>query len=116
MSSILIKGMDMPKSCADCFFRQAAPNSLDVYFCYADKNNRYAVHDKRPLFCPLVEVPTPHGDLIDKDLLLKVYEPDPEDDQKMKEESLKNYVLMTKIVDLVTESINKMPIVIKVEE
>ena len=69
MSSILIKGMDMPKSCADCFFRQAAPNSLDVYFCYADKNNRYAVHDKRPLFCPLVEVPTPHGDLIDKEQL-----------------------------------------------
>ncbi|MBQ3285416.1 MAG: hypothetical protein IJH40_07220 [Ruminococcus sp.] len=72
MSSILIKDMDMPKSCEDCVFCQVVPNSLDVYFCYADKNNRHVRrgYNEKPSFCPLAEISTPHGDLIDRDDLL----------------------------------------------
>ena len=49
--SILIKGMDVPHDCLDCYVAQ---------FCkeYQDEEN------KRPYGCPLVEIP-PHGRLID---------------------------------------------------
>lgn len=66
--SLIINGMDMPKSCEDCVFCQVVPNSLDVYFCYADKNNRHVRrgYNEKPSFCPLAEISTPHGDLIDR--------------------------------------------------
>ena len=49
--SILIKGMEMPKTCDDCF--------LPLRYCpYAMKPNGE---------CPLVPVPTPHGRLGDLD-------------------------------------------------
>ena len=67
--SLIINGMDMPKSCEDCVCCQVVPNSLDVYFCYADKNNRHVRrgYNEKPSFCPLAEISTPHGDLIDRD-------------------------------------------------
>ena len=55
--SVLIKGMEMPSKCGECFLR--------VGEC---KQRIYM--EKRPPHCPLVEVP-PHGDLIDRDALIK---------------------------------------------
>lgn len=65
--SILIKGMEMPPSCRYCDFRHmsltqnafctAAHETID----YMDERT------KRLDKCPLVEVPTPHGRLIDAD-------------------------------------------------
>ena len=56
--SVLIKGMEMPKSCAECRFYGE--------YCWAKGDeNRYS---KLP--CPLVPIP-PHGDLIDRDDLSK---------------------------------------------
>ena len=54
--SVLIKGMEMPTSCAFCRFYGA--------YCYA-KGDEDA-HSTAP--CPLVPVP-PHGRLIDADAL-----------------------------------------------
>ena len=53
--SILIKGMDVPHDCLDCYVAQ---------FCkeYQDEEN------ERPYGCPLVEIPEPHGRLIDADV------------------------------------------------
>lgn len=67
--SIFIKGMEMPKACGDCGCYD------DVYQCGATGNTvRYEGDpdgnigwDERPNWCPLVEVPTPHGRLIDED-------------------------------------------------
>ena len=53
--SVLIKGMEMPSKCGECFLR--------VGEC---KQRIYM--EKRPPHCPLVEVP-PHGRLIDADEL-----------------------------------------------
>lgn len=59
--SILIKGMEMPKDCQFCAFRyededsEIYCNALHRYVCDAGKE------------CPLVEVPKPHGRLIDED-------------------------------------------------
>ena len=66
--SVIIKGMEMPKSCAECFLR-------DGLFCAASDYKRisYGGLDKKEDWCPLAEVKTPHGRLIDADELKKEY-------------------------------------------
>ena len=62
--SILIKGMEMPNRCFECIFLTTVPN----FFCLAGKRDLCAEHGiniSRPDWCPLVEIPTPHGRLID---------------------------------------------------
>ena len=56
--SILIRGMEMPKNCDVCFMRDACEYSMPL--------------GKRLTDCPLVEVPTPHGRLIDADALVEI--------------------------------------------
>ena len=58
--SVLIKGLKMPEKCNECWF------CVDGEYCEAI--NEY-FHEK-PKSCPLVELPD-HGDLIDRDELLK---------------------------------------------
>lgn len=67
MSDILIKGMEMPKSCEQCNMFNLIKD-INVFRCGA--NNEYYeadfdYHNIRHPDCPIVEVPTPHGDLID---------------------------------------------------
>ena len=68
--SVLIKGMKMPKCCIDCEFMSWS-NIRQRDIC--DKTGeaiRTAEHwEKRDILCPLVEIPTPHGRLIDADEL-----------------------------------------------
>ncbi len=71
---ILIKGMDMPGFCIDCPCGHVDNSEYpkQKLFCYGqyecpelDINTvRHKVKN-----CPLVEVPTPHGRLIDADAL-----------------------------------------------
>ena len=70
--SILIKGLIMPSCCDGCTFsdwsnlHQTACCKLHDYApCFADHSREYV--DKRAEFCPLVEIPEPHGRLIDAD-------------------------------------------------
>ena len=59
--SILIKGMGMPRDCGECRFGYDGK-------CFAvSPIHRFFVGDT--FECPLVEVPTPHGRLIDADAL-----------------------------------------------
>lgn len=74
--SILIKGMEMPKSCFNCHLRK---NNI----CYGkekvirDSTDRpLTIYELERIFpirvledCPLVEIPSKHGDLIDRDEL-----------------------------------------------
>lgn len=53
--SILIRGMEMPNVCAYCF--------LDAGEC--DLHAEVNIWRERHPDCPLVEIPTPHGRLID---------------------------------------------------
>lgn len=64
--SVLIKGIKMPKCCADC------PCFYDFISCQAlsDGTDDFSASEfdefkERLPNCPLVEVPTPHGRLID---------------------------------------------------
>lgn len=49
--SILIKGMEKPKSCDDCIVPLSRCDFLQ----------------RRADECPIIEIPTPHGRLIDRD-------------------------------------------------
>ena len=62
--SVLIKGVEMPNNCKEC------PFSDHEAWCLIPGDWReryYCPDDERSEFCPLIEVPTPHGRLIDAD-------------------------------------------------
>ena len=59
--SVLIKDMEMPSNCNDC----------DIDFCIFKYEARDDISETRSDHCPLVEVPTPHGRLIDADVIEK---------------------------------------------
>ena len=63
--SVLIKGMKMPQHCYECDFEHY--NRCEI----SRKASARVESIDRPEWCPLVEVPTPHGRLIDADKLLK---------------------------------------------
>lgn len=76
MSSVLIKGMKMPKNCEECDFchwsnlhQTARCDRCDDEPVCADFGTDYK--RTRARFCPLVEVPTPHGRLIDETIVLE---------------------------------------------
>ena len=63
--SVLIKGMQIPKNCAEC------PVALSGKYCRI--NQTYTTYIKlpfRPDHCPLVELPEHHGRLIDEQEIL----------------------------------------------
>lgn len=65
--SILIKGMDMPKGCGVCpLFDDECFGS---YKCKRAKG--WGDEENRAYDCPLREIPTPHGRLIDADMAIK---------------------------------------------
>ena len=72
--SVIVKGMEMPLKCGSCpCFHAEHP--IYCQAVKADKAKRIAAPYGllRPDWCPLVEV-LPHGDLIDRDELMKTLE------------------------------------------
>ena len=66
--SILIKDMEMPNACWAC--EGCDGDKKNGYFCILHKD-AYDLVDidifkEKPDWCPLVEIPTPHGRLIDE--------------------------------------------------
>jgi hypothetical protein len=58
--SVLIKGMRIPKNCAEC------PVALSGKYCRINQTHTTFVKlPMRPDHCPLVELPEHHGDLVD---------------------------------------------------
>lgn len=66
--AIYIKGMEMPKGCRDCQFE-------DWGKCIAIRPIRMTRHmsEEREVYCPLTEIPEPHGRLIDESTIMDVY-------------------------------------------
>jgi hypothetical protein len=69
--SILIKGLEMPKNCGECFACKAelSQEKKVIYVCCFTREE-YVSDENRVEHCPLVLVP-PHGRLIDADEFLK---------------------------------------------
>lgn len=68
--SILIKGMEMPKNCWMCPFFEAVSCEEDSKDYRCTRTGLYVFPKEKSVYCPLIEVP-PHGDLIDRDALIK---------------------------------------------
>lgn len=74
--SFLVRGIEMPKNCEECDLSKTRHSSLgDIIDCKyigtvgsAFKDPYNILNDRHPK-CPLVEIPTPHGRLIDVDAL-----------------------------------------------
>lgn len=68
--SVIVKGMEMPKNCAECRMWCICEclNDFEDFesICYAVEDGDL-VRDKN---CPLIEIPTPHGRLGDLDKLM----------------------------------------------
>lgn len=62
--SVLIRGMEMPKKCLDCPFMISRDND-DCIVQSNEANAKFDSWDDMKASCPLVEIPTPHGRLID---------------------------------------------------
>ena len=58
--SVLIKGISKPLNCAHCLCSDESGR-------YCAAANEYIPKLCKPKWCPLVEVPTPHGRLVDAD-------------------------------------------------
>ena len=84
--SVLIKGMNMPHDCEVCPCLQYFP--VGIFACGVT-HTVIGLADKAK-DCPLIEVPTPHSDLIDREELLNdasgVYTARPEEAQKIQHE------------------------------
>ena len=71
--SVLIKGIEIPKNCLECMFRMSywkrALTPSGEIFTYGCMLNGKEINilEKRCKDCPIDEIPTPHGRLIDAD-------------------------------------------------
>ena len=68
----------VPKEIPNCCGRCPCFHAEHPMYCQAvkaDKNKRiYAPYGEgRPDWCPLIEVPTPHGELVDRGELMDIY-------------------------------------------
>lgn len=69
--SILIKGMEMPKNCYECYF---------CTYGYCAHLDRYITNSQEiDKDCPLIKLP-PHGRLIDADDMIEELTPSDEDE------------------------------------
>ena len=67
--SVLIKGMEMPETCSDCEWSYYVGNGRAMCKRVSMTDKTDIMTKRRADFCPLIEVPTPHGRLIDADKL-----------------------------------------------
>lgn len=65
---VYIKGLEMPKKCINCNFC-VGMNEYPFHACFITYSEIYFDID-RLKNCPLVEIKTPHGRLIDEDALI----------------------------------------------
>ncbi len=82
--SILIKGVEMPKSCDKCIYAGWS-NFFQIYVCEAIKKEEPVLFNGKQVKstdiarsgradnCPLIEVPEPHGRLGDLDRLEQMF-------------------------------------------
>ena len=68
--SIIVKGMEMPDSCAVCRFAGRGGYFMERVVCMFTGENEDAKNVDRLSACPLVALPDHHGRLVDADALI----------------------------------------------
>ena len=115
--SIIVKNMQMPKDCRECRMMEYHERTGKTWCKPADgllaDTYRPIMYDGRPDWCPLVELPEHHADLIDRDALknavLKWMPPDPCGKEEME------YPFETDICVSMMQEIEEQPVVIEAE-
>ena len=103
--SVLVKGMEMPENCLSCWVEMLT----DSCPCNVGIASASEFKDKRHCDCPLVEVPTPHGRLVDADAeVTAMYY-----DEMTEEWKLRTVRIIQVLADCVDDSI---PTIIEAEE
>lgn len=64
--SLIIKGLDMPKTCYLCTFRIIDPTDGSVSGCVVGHIEKMPLDQDRADDCPLIQIPKGHGRLIDE--------------------------------------------------
>lgn len=100
--SVLIKGMKMPRGCLECMFKDIGTYGMTQCLLVAGWIEYAGDGYEIPEACPLVEIKTPHGRLIDE---IKAYD-------HIAEQEGGNYVDM----DMVDMGLQETPTVIEAEE
>lgn len=120
--SLPIKGMDMPRCCKECGLLIDEDFSCDSspHYCAVNQYLRWRDWSEVPEYisagCLLIEIPIPHGDLIDREVLLNEYKADPKEEKAMMNENLAAYLMMDEIVEKVVENIKSIPTIIEAEQ
>ena len=70
--SVLVKGMEMPKTCEECAFGYEEDVAWMACIPQGVSVRKESVSGICEPHCPLIEVPAPHGDLIDIDSKITV--------------------------------------------
>ena len=104
--SIFIKGIEMPQA-GDVIVCGQVDGKLQATIVTRGKQTKW---------CEISEIPTPHGDLIDRSLLLNEWKVHPEEEKAMMKENLRAYLLMDEIANKATENIGCMSAIIKAED
>ena len=65
--SVIVRGMEMPKSCGECFACKAelSQEKKVIYVCCFTREEYVSGENRVETDCPLIHVP-PHGRLIDE--------------------------------------------------
>lgn len=74
--SVLIKGMEMPKCCMDCtlnYDQMSCSVTGTGWWSDSMMLMDFDSAKERLYDCPLIEVPTPHGELVDRGGLIDIY-------------------------------------------
>lgn len=77
--SVLIKGMEMPENCFECpCCRHDSVDGIKMEQCNLTLDsfdaNYFERWNSRAQNCPLFEVKTPHGNLVDREKLIAEYD------------------------------------------
>ena len=104
--SVLIKGMKMPEKCGSCdLFHVESPMHCTVVKGHKTVGAPYGM--PRPDWCPLVEIPEPHGRLIDASHKV---------DMQFYDDEYEEYSMKTVTVEeLLAMADNEVPTVIEAE-
>lgn len=71
---VYIKDMKMPEKCCACPMCKEDDLGYMYSYCTGKCNDIPNLGlGEKPEWCPLVEIPTPHGDLVDKDTFMSWY-------------------------------------------
>lgn len=107
--SVLIKDMEMPKACWEC---QLKVYLFQQLWCVpSNKVIDRGDNTKREPDCPLIEIPTPHGNLIDSDALLS----DDEIVQILTGNPQRTGKLIKEFAEMFVNKVNRQPTIIEAE-